>query len=71
MRKDLRIMKTCIDRAEYAFTIKVHNTNGDIIEFHYISGMCGSHQMYILPDISNPFNINCILQGFARCESQH
>ena len=37
-----------VDRAEYVFQMKAHNTNGDIKEFRYISGMCVVfHQMWL------------------------
>ena len=46
-----------LDRPEYVFTMKAHATNGDIKEFHYISGIyVVSHQTVSYTHLTLPTN---------------
>jgi len=61
-----------VDRAEYVFQMKSHNTNGDIKEFRYIPGMCVvSHQMWLPYGIIILILIAFYMIDFATCGFQH
>lgn len=61
-----------IDRAEYVFQIKAHNTNSDIKQFRYISGMSVVfHQMWLPSGIILLMLIAFYRIDFATCGFQH